>query len=139
MTGFETGRAAHEVRRVFVAADRRAYPAHVYVVVHEGLGAAKVGVSWKGRHDYRVREHIAYGWREHDRMEFHDRLLAEAVESGVIRSLRARGLPPCLTATQMPQGGATETVALAEMPAEQLWALVESTAARTRIEYVVRQ
>ncbi|MDQ0305598.1 hypothetical protein J2S46_000154 [Kitasatospora herbaricolor] len=126
------------VQRVFTDGQPRK-PCHVYVVVHDGLGAAKYGLGETGPHDIRVRDHLREGWREHDRKLFGDRSAAGAVEDYVRWSLRARGVRAFLSAEQMPQKGASETVALAEMSAEQLWELVEEAATVVKVEYVVRQ
>ena len=85
-------------------------PALVYVVMHEALGAAKVGVSEVS--GSRIAEHRRAGWQ----LAAAFRVAADAacaIETDVLRWWRGDlGLPPFLGRSQMPQGGWTETVAV---------------------------
>lgn len=87
-----------------------AKPALVYLVTHESLGAAKVGICQAS--GPRLSEHVRLGWR----VLASERVPGEraiAVEKAVLSWWRVElGLPPFLGREEMPQGGWTETVDL---------------------------
>lgn len=82
----------------------------LYLITHRALGAAKVGIAnTRGR---RLKEHQANGW-EVCAVTYVPGTTAEAIEASVLDSWRnGLGLPPFLSASEMPQGGWTETVDL---------------------------
>lgn len=87
-------------------------PAVVYLVVHDKLSAAKVGVANRSAARRRIRQHEIRGWAL---LAFYDATGKKAlmVEQGVLDWWRTElRLPIFLEATQMPQGGYTETVDL---------------------------
>lgn len=85
-------------------------PAVVYLVAHQQLGAAKVGVSREG--GYRLKEHLSRGWQVLVQESLPgDRALH--VEKEVLSYWRTDlQLPPFLGKQEMPQGGWSETVDL---------------------------
>lgn len=83
--------------------------ATVYVVHHPKLGAVMVGVSG-GDGTKRLESHALHGWSTKEAWRGIDPDVAFAVEQRVIAQWRHRGLAPAIRASQMPQGGATETV-----------------------------
>lgn len=82
----------------------------LYLVTHQALGAAKVGIgNTRGR---RLKEHQAGGWEVHAVVQVPG-AIAETIEASVLGWWRTSlGLPPFLSAREMPQGGWTETVDL---------------------------
>ncbi|MFB9249957.1 hypothetical protein ACFFWE_17060 [Sphaerisporangium melleum] len=103
-------------------------PALVYVVLHRQLGAVKVGVTGAGLRYDRIHEHQRHGWDAYRSQLFDTGELAERTEQAVIAQLRARGLQPFLSATDMPQRGWTETFARGVLPEEEMWKLVQTVA-----------
>lgn len=85
-------------------------PAMVYLVAHQQLGAAKVGVSREG--GYRLREHLSRGWQVLVQEPLPgDRALR--VEKEILSYWRNDlRLPPFLGKQEMSQGGWSETVDL---------------------------
>lgn len=85
-------------------------PAVVYLVVHEGFGAAKVGIGRASGN--RVDRHRRLGWQvlASERVPG---IRALVIEDGILAWWRKDlGLPPYLSKDEMPQGGWTETVEL---------------------------
>jgi hypothetical protein len=106
-------------------------PAIVYVIANTSLNALKVGVANSPR---RLREHGFRGWSplEVDGtplvLEAPSGRIALEVEKEVLRWLRGTlGLGPCLTRSQVPQGGHTETAALNAVPLEHLATLIQAS------------
>ncbi|HET9970347.1 MAG TPA: hypothetical protein VFQ68_19090 [Streptosporangiaceae bacterium] len=86
-------------------------PALVYLVTHAAYGAAKIGVADTA--GSRLAQHRRQGWEIVAAFQVKTASAAIAIETEVLRYWRGPlGLPPCLKAGQMPQGGYTETVAL---------------------------
>ncbi|MGW7196175.1 hypothetical protein [Streptomyces chryseus] len=131
---FEVNAQGHYVTTTYGLPYKRLFPGHVYVVTHRQLKAGKVGYSQSGPRDWRVQEHIEHGWREHNRLQFDDWHLADAVESYVKLKLKERGIRPFLTAEQMPQKGASETFALDDITVDEVWQLVEEGQSVVRID-----
>lgn len=82
----------------------------LYLIAHPVLGAAKVGIgNTRGR---RLKEHRANGWQVLA-VIYVPGVVAEVIEANILGSWRTGlGLPPFLSASEMPQGGWTETVDL---------------------------
>ena len=102
-----------------------AQPGRVYVMVHNGHGAVKIGIASLGigRHD-RIHQHAARGWELVKVQRFDDGEDAWNIEQAVLRRIRAAGWPPFLTAQEMPQGGATETFCADGITPLDLWQMV---------------
>lgn len=84
-------------------------PTFVYLLQHHDLWAMKVGVS--RRDSARLRQHTERGWEVVRLWRLDTGEQAYRVEASVLAWLRGGlGLPPYLTAEQVPQGGWTETV-----------------------------
>ncbi|MFJ1546081.1 hypothetical protein [Streptomyces sp. NPDC088246] len=98
----------------------------MYVISHAKHKALKVGVAGgKGRQTARIDQHLRDGWELHRAVLLPYRPHAEAVEKAVLNELRAvRGLGACLSSSQMPQGGWTETVSSDAIKVSDLWDLV---------------
>lgn len=92
---------------------QRHKPSQVYLVVHHGMAAAKVGVCGVGTS--RLREYIVDSWEVAHVMNVPGPLALE-VERGVLVWWRKDlGLPPHLSKKEMPKRGWTETVGLDEI------------------------
>lgn len=134
---FKVNAQGHYVSTIY-GTPGRPIPGHVYVVTHRKLKAGKVGFARSGPRDWRVQDHIACDWREHNRLQFDDWHRAYAVESYVLLKLRERGIRPFLTAEQMPQKGASETFALDDISADEVWQLVEEGQGVVRVYWKSR-
>lgn len=85
-------------------------PAVVYLVVHDTLNAAKVGIANKTAARHRIGQHEANGWRLLESVEMSGSR-ALAIEDDVLTWWRVDlGLPVFVAQAKMPQGGYTETV-----------------------------
>jgi hypothetical protein len=86
-------------------------PALVYLVTHAALGAAKIGVTDAA--GSRIAQHRRAGWQLLAAFQVSAEM-ACVIEDDILRWWRSElGLPSHLQRSQMPQGGHTETVALA--------------------------
>jgi len=105
-------------------------PAILYLITHDELQAHKVGVgSPTGR---RLTTHHRRGWRTCRVMHFPSGQQAYEVEAATLRWLRLElGLPPALTARDMPQMGFTETVYASDISLEDLWLGVREVVAQS--------
>jgi hypothetical protein len=102
-------------------------PAIVYLIVHERLGAAKVGVA--GLDTGRLELHRNEGWEVVGTWDVDYGRRAEEIEAEVIRWWRDDlGAAPAITGDQMPQGRRTETASLNDVSLEEtarrVWRLV---------------
>jgi hypothetical protein len=87
-------------------------PSSVYLVINLALVAAKVGIMNIG--SSRLDQHRRAGWQTHDTAYVPMGWLARAVELAVISRWRELGWKQAVTdPALMPQGGMSETVALA--------------------------
>ena len=85
-------------------------PAVVYLVVHDKLHAAKVGIANKTASRHRIGQHEANGWRLLESVEMSGSR-ALTIEDDVLTWWRVDlGLPVFVAQAKMPQGGYTETV-----------------------------
>lgn len=100
----------------------------VYLVTHQWLGAAKIGVGLEVKGiSKRLREHARLGWEVHATWNNLESLShALDVERVVLRRWRNDGLPPHVARSDMPQDGHTETVAIAAIDLDEVTAMVES-------------
>ena len=97
----------------------------LYVMVHEGLGAVKVGigvVKINGAVFPRVDQHRwRGGWVLHARwFGYDDHRILMAVERRVLRRWQAEGIRGFVPAGSMPQGGWSETAPLARVNLDDL-------------------
>ncbi|MER6113870.1 hypothetical protein [Streptomyces hirsutus] len=108
-------------------------PTYVYVMVHRRLRAAKVGkgMARAGR----ISGHLAKGWDVYRAVLMPDHASASAIESRVKSQLESEGLARFLPQAQMPQGGYTETVSLAQKSAAELWRVVLEAEAATVVTW----
>ena len=105
----------------------------VYVLHHPELDSVKVGIAGETVKELRVERFGRHGWHLVGSIPFADRKLAEDVETTVLRSIRAKGVPHYLTERHMKGlGGWTETFWADEVSPEELWSLVRTTAAKER-------
>lgn len=106
-------------------------PSRVYVLHHLQLDAVKVGIAAQGARNDRIARHAQGRWRLHRTLHTDTGHYAWLIEQAVLRRLRLDlGLPPYLTAKQMPQGGFTETASAAAIPPDRLWTMVCEEAGR---------
>ena len=92
---------------------RGSTPALVYLVTHAALGAAKIGVG--DVEGSRIAQHRCAGWQLFAAFQVTAKV-ALAIETEILRWWRRElRLPSFLRHHQMPQGGYTETVALADI------------------------
>lgn len=102
-------------------------PALLYLLTRLDAGAAKVGICEDSPKNTRLYEHGRNGWTVVEKMPFALGSQARAVEDAVVRSWRARGLPPVLI-NDLGYDGYTETVALEALSAADIWAEVQDAA-----------
>lgn len=92
---------------------RIADPGIVYLAIHRGYDAAKVGIA--NDPEERLRRHRRGGW-EVLLVVRGPGATVSATEDAILNWWRKElGLPPYLTAAEMPQSGWTETVAAYEI------------------------
>jgi hypothetical protein len=103
-------------------------PAIIYLIRHEGLNAAKVGIAKKG--SMRLAQHSSHGWEMMLVLEGTG-LLVRRAEQAVLDLWRATGVPEGASKEQMPQFGHTETAPLDRVDFDHVCRLlVESLAVR---------
>ena len=103
-------------------------PGFIYLMTHQHLQSHKVGIggSIRSRSRDRVSEHKKFGWSLHTRKDFETADDAFQVEQKVLIWLRQEmKLGVFLSASEMPQGGYSETVDAAEIDLTTIWAKVE--------------
>ena len=103
-------------------------PGFIYLMTHKYLQSHKVGIggSLRSRRRDRVTEHQKFGWILHSRKDFETAEDAFQVEQMVLTWIRnEKGLGVFLSASEMPQGGYTETVDASEIDLPTIWAKVE--------------
>ena len=97
----------------------RTAPGVLYLLRHESFQTLKIGVTSTASKTDRVEKHLSFGWEEIRRWDFENAGNAEAVESLVLSMWRRDiGAPPAMAASDMPQGGFSETVAMLWVSAE---------------------
>lgn len=95
-------------------------PAVLYLVAKQT--ALKIGIA--ATDGQRLETHRRHGWLLHWVVELPTGDAAYNAEQGVIAHWREMGLSAALTATDMPQGGATETVSTARVGSAEVLAWV---------------
>jgi hypothetical protein len=94
-------------------------PAILYWITHPELKASKIGIGQASSD--RIEIHLSYGWNLVRIWSYPNGELAAAAEVAVLRYFRKTlGLPPFLRATDMPQGGFTETISAAAVSIETI-------------------
>lgn len=90
-------------------------PAVTYLIVHESLGAIKIGITAPGSE--RLKSFRRAGWEVAHLEEFETGYPAMALEREVLAWWRTElSLPAYLSTEDIPYGGATETAELEMMP-----------------------
>lgn len=112
----------------------------VYLVTHQELGAAKVGICRAGRGNTadRLSQHRKHGWRVAS-LEPVSGEKAPAIEKAILSQWRNEmKLPRFLDEADMPQGGWTETVELdaIDIPATIARIRVLATAGEAALPHV---
>ena len=103
-----------------------ATPAHVYLIQHPELSAAKVGISGVDARPNRVGVHSRQGWEVVATWNFEVGSRAEEVEGTVLSWWRDElEAPQALTGEDMPQRGETETAWLADVDIDETVAFIE--------------
>lgn len=101
-------------------------PGILYLVTHQKLGAAKIGISRSTSKSDRVLAHMANGWTLHSFWSLANFADAEATEGAVLNWWRnEKSLPIALKQSQMPQGGHSETVSLSHLSVREITSKVE--------------
>lgn len=98
-------------------------PAIVYFLVHPAYRAVKIGIA--AAHRQRIARHERHGWRVLNEWHRVDGATAAAAETAVLRAWRKVGVPDAVPASDMPQGGHTETAPLDLVDIAQVRLLVE--------------
>ena len=104
----------------------------VYLVTSDRLNSAKIGISSNSNNHDRVQDHLKNGWNLCEVWFFKSLQDAENVEASVIAWWRnVLNLRPSCSASDMPQGGYTETVSLSRLGVKKITAFVEEVSQRT--------
>ncbi|MET8703330.1 hypothetical protein ABZW10_31390 [Kitasatospora sp. NPDC004723] len=101
----------------------------VYLIVHDGLDVAKVGIC--GSTVNRITIHEGHGWRVHETLHLPVGADAALIENRIKHLwFKTRSWAHGVSKEQMPQGGHTETVALAQQAGriaiDDLWKDIET-------------
>lgn len=89
-------------------------PALIYLLIHEQLGAVKVGVTSTDARSDRIQQHSRKGWELVGSWDVAYGRRAEEIEEEILSWWREEiGAPQAVEAESMRQGGATETAPLA--------------------------
>lgn len=89
-------------------------PALIYLLIHEQLGAVKVGVTSTDSRSDRIQQHSRKGWELVGSWDVAYGRRAEEIEEEILSWWREEiGAPQAVEAESMRQGGATETAPLA--------------------------
>ncbi len=89
-------------------------PAVLYLIVHDGLKAANIGVT-HSTDSYRLWEHEEEGWRVCKTWNLSSGADAKLLKQAVLDRWRQGDARRTLTGRQMPQGGHSETAFLADI------------------------
>ncbi|MFJ8434769.1 hypothetical protein ACIQ9P_26060 [Kitasatospora sp. NPDC094019] len=103
-------------------------PAGVYVMSNAHREAGKVGIASLRPRRSRLSVMRPDGWRQYRSLSCASGTEAYEIEQKVLDTLRDLGVPQFLRQDELPQNGATETFALADMSVEEVWMLVLRTA-----------
>lgn len=104
---------------------KRSAPGLLYLMEHPKFRALKVGVTSISARKNRIRTHQTNGWKLIRSWKIRDAGLAEAAETLVLTKWRkALGAPPAILASDMPQGGYSETVAMLFVSVEEAILLI---------------
>jgi len=94
----------------------------IYLITSESLGAHKIGVAGASSKNERLAKHKSRGWRIVKTKEFNKGEQAFSVEQRVLYWLRVeKNLQAWVNASDMPQGGSSETVDAAEIEVLTIW------------------
>ena len=96
------------------------------MITHEFLNSHKIGITNEGAKEKRLENHTKEGWEVYRTHYFVDGKSAFEVEQEVLSWWRSElGLQIYLSASEMPQGGFTETVDASEIDIYTIWNHVE--------------
>ena len=105
---------------------------YLYLISNPTFKALKIGISNSASQKDRLADHVQYGWVVESLWTFGNFRNAEQVEGAVIAWWRnALRAPHACIASQMPQGGYTETVSLSRVSISTTTAFVEDLVAQT--------
>ncbi|MBT5138147.1 MAG: hypothetical protein HOH36_11590 [Acidimicrobiaceae bacterium] len=95
-------------------------PAVVYLITHQQLSAAKIGITGADIQTDRITQHEREGWVVVGAWNVAYGRQAEEIETEILRWWREElDAPRAVTADLMPQGGYTETVSLKKISLEE--------------------
>lgn len=101
----------------------------IYLITNKSLGAHKIGVAGASSRNERLAKHRNKGWVVVKTKEFRRGEHAFGVEQRVLYWLRIeKNLQAWVSASEMPQGGSSETVDAAEIDPVTIWRKVEEFA-----------
>ncbi|MEI7561685.1 MAG: hypothetical protein WCJ43_04485 [Actinomycetes bacterium] len=101
-------------------------PAYIYLIFNKELDSIKIGVSNNDSRPNRLESHKRQGWTVYKTKNFKKGIIAEQVETGILRWVRKDlKLGRHLTPDLMPQGGHSETIDSEEINLTAIWAKVE--------------
>lgn len=97
-------------------------PGYIYLITHSELHAHKVGIASSDMRNDRVKSHVAQGWQLFRTKSFELGDDAYRVEQATLNWLRSElNLSACVSSTEMPQGGWSETVSSDEIDLVSIW------------------
>jgi len=101
-------------------------PGFFYLITNNSLGSHKVGIGGFDSVSNRLDQHKKHDWTVYKQLDCDTAEEAYHLEQKVLDWLRIEmGLSQYLLASQMPQGGHTETVDASEIDLPTIWAKVE--------------
>jgi hypothetical protein len=99
-------------------------PATLYLIVHDRLMAAKIGVTHKAN-SRRMRKHRELGWRVLKTWRLRCGADAVLLEADVVNYWRKSGATETLDSWEMPQAGHSETAFLRDIDLKATMAVVK--------------
>lgn len=99
----------------------------LYLITNEEFGAHKIGITNDGAKEKRLEKHLKRGWKLFATEFYEDGNMAFEVEQRVLEWIHLElGLGVYLSASEMPQGGHTETVDAQEVDLVTIWKKVKT-------------
>jgi recombinational DNA repair protein (RecF pathway) len=106
----------------------------LYLITHENHAAHKIGITNVGAKEKRLEKHLKNGWQTYRTRFYEDGNRAFEVEQEILAWWRNElGLGPYLSASDMPQGGFTETIDANEVDLLTIWSEVEKVS-KSKVE-----
>jgi len=131
----------HQKGECFCTYFKKPIPAHIYrtskaqlyIIKHEGFFVWKIGVS--GHSDgERLEQHLQNGWKIYAQWNNVDGVEAFTIEQETIQTWREAGFNAPLKPSDMPQGGASETVSYYNVNNDDIETLISSISKRLKFK-----